>query len=66
MRRHRGFALLRMVAGCALGVMGFGTLSMGFMDLRLGTLVWGAAEIIVGTFIALGVMVPLRRAQGSR
>jgi hypothetical protein len=65
MRNGRGLAILRMVVGCALGVAGFGTLSAGFVDLRLSSLLLGAAAIAAGTFIALGVLVPLRRAPGS-
>lgn len=50
-----------MVVGSALGIIGFGTLSSGFVDLSVPTMVMGVIEILVGTFFALGVLSPLRR-----
>lgn len=65
MRNGSWLAVARMVVGSALGVLGFGTLSLGFMDLRGVTLAVGTAEVLVGTFLALGVLVPLRRASAT-
>lgn len=61
MRRNWSWSLIRMVAGSALGIIGFGTLSSGFVDLSVVTMVMGVIEILVGTFFALGVLSPLRR-----
>lgn len=61
MRRKWSWSLVRMVVGSALGIIGFGTLSSGFVDLSVSTMVMGVIEILVGTFFALGVLSPLRR-----
>jgi hypothetical protein len=54
-------ATLRMVGGSVLGILGFGTLSVGFEQLAARTMAMGGLEILLGTFLALGVMAPLRR-----
>jgi hypothetical protein len=58
-------ATLRMAGGSALGIFGFGTLSVGFEQLALRTMAMGGIEILLGTFLALGVMAPLRRPARS-
>lgn len=60
MRRNWSWNLIRMVVGSALGIIGFGTLSSGFVDLSAPTMVIGLIEILVGTFVTLGVLTPLR------
>ncbi len=60
MRRNWSWNLIRMVVGSALGIIGFGTLSSGFVDLSAPTMVIGLIEILVGTFVTLGVLAPLR------
>ena len=65
MRRNRWWALARMVIGCVLGVIGFGTLSYGFIYLSLGRSAEGVAEILLGAGIAVGVMAPLRKHRAS-
>ena len=58
-------AAIRMMIGSLLGVLGFGTLSEGFVNLNGQTMLIGAASILVGTFLALGVLGPLRRRRSS-
>jgi uncharacterized membrane protein YphA (DoxX/SURF4 family) len=50
-----------MSVGSVLGIIGFGTLSMGFVQLNVAEMLVGVFEILLGAFIALGVMTPLRR-----
>jgi hypothetical protein len=59
-------ATVRMVAGSAFGILGFGTLSAGFVQLNAATMGIGVLEVAVGTFLALGVMAPLRGRRASR
>ncbi len=61
--------MVRMVVGSVLGVVGFGTLSYGFVGLHPPTMLVGVTEIGVGSLLALGVLAPLRkqrrRSRGS-
>ncbi len=57
------WAVARMVIGSILGIVGFATVSEGFVHLSAGELMRGLAEILLGAFIALGVMAPLRKHQ---
>ncbi|MCY0898475.1 MAG: hypothetical protein OWU33_05975 [Firmicutes bacterium] len=61
MRPKQLWSLLRMSVGSVLGIIGFGTLSMGFVQLNVAEMLVGVFEILLGAFIALGVMTPLRR-----
>jgi len=63
MRPHKFWNLLRMSVGSVLGIIGFGTLSMGFVNLSGPRMLLGVVEILAGTFIALGVMSPLRKGK---
>ena len=66
MRRNRTWYLIRMMVGSVLGIIGFGTLSLGFVNLSGGRMAFGVLEILLGTFVALGVMSPLRKHVDSR
>lgn len=59
-RRHV-WGLVRMVGGSVLGIVGFGTLSMGFVHLSGSELLVGLIEVLGGAFLALGVLSPLRK-----
>ena len=61
MHPNRLWYLIRMSVGSVLGIIGFGTLSLGFVDLSGMRMALGVFEIFIGTFIALGVMSPLRK-----
>ncbi|MCY0879907.1 MAG: hypothetical protein OWU84_13335 [Firmicutes bacterium] len=61
MRPKQVWSLLRMSVGSVLGIIGFGTLSMGFVELSVPEMAIGVFEILLGAFIALGVMAPLRK-----
>ncbi|MCY0864976.1 MAG: hypothetical protein OWQ57_08505 [Sulfobacillus sp.] len=63
---RRIVALLRMIVGSVMGIVGFGTLSLGFVQLSGGTMGLGVLEILAGTFLALGVMAPLRVKRSHR
>ncbi len=63
MRRSQAFVLIRMSVGSVVGIMGFGTLSFGFVDLSVPRMLFGVVEILAGTFLALGVMAPLRKSK---
>jgi hypothetical protein len=65
-REGRLGPLLRMVIGSALGILGFGTLSDGFVSLNARVMGLGILEIALGTFVALGVLAPLRPRKASR
>ncbi len=65
MRRNRWWAFVRMVLGSIIGVIGFGTLSYGFIYLSLGRSALGVVEILFGAWIAMGVMAPLRKHRTS-
>lgn len=68
MRRHErpGVGpLLRMAVGSALGILGFGTLSAGFVQLNGAVMGLGVLMIALGTILALGVMAPLRHTGAS-
>ncbi len=65
MRLDRIIHLLRMSLGSVLGIIGFGTLSMGFVHLSPGQLTLGLCEILLGTFVALGTMAPLRKRRAQ-
>lgn len=65
MRRSQAFVLIRMSVGSVVGIIGFGTLSFGFVDLSVPRMLFGVVEILAGTFLALGVMAPLRKSKGS-
>lgn len=56
----RLMALLRMTVGSVLGILGFGTLSLALMPFNGGGLLLGLGELVLGTFLALGVLSPLR------
>lgn len=66
MPRSRIWSLARMIIGSVIGVIGFGTLSLAFVHLSAGGLAAGLVEILVGAFIALGVMSPLRKHHTER
>lgn len=57
----RLWVLLRMSVGSVLGIVGFGTLSFGFVGLSAPEMLLGVFEILAGSFLALGVMTPLRK-----
>ena len=61
MFRNRGLVFIRMSVGSVLGIIGFGTLSLGFVNLSAARMLFGVFEILLGTFLALGVMAPLRK-----
>lgn len=61
----RLWVLLRMSLGSGLGIIGFGTLSLGFVNLSAPRMLLGVVEIVAGTFLALGVMAPLRKPKAS-
>ncbi|MCL4319547.1 MAG: hypothetical protein M1596_06640 [Firmicutes bacterium] len=58
--------MLRMIVGSVLGILGFGTLSLGFEQLNGETMIVGVIGILLGTFIAMGVLAPLRRKHNHR
>jgi len=60
---RRIWVLLRMSVGSVLGIVGFGTLSLGFVNLDTPRMGLGVLEILLGTFLALGVMAPLRKSK---
>lgn len=53
--------MLRMSIGSVLGIIGFGTLSMGFVSLSGIQMAVGVLEILAGVFFALGVLAPMRK-----
>ena len=59
-------ALIRLVAGLVLGVLGFGTVSLGVVNLSAASIALGLGEIAVGGFVALGVLTPMRKPGGRR
>jgi hypothetical protein len=59
-------ATMRMAGGSALGIIGFGILSLGFEQLNGQLMGLGVLSIAVGTFLALGVMAPLRRRRSPK
>lgn len=61
MHRKQLWSLARMSLGSVLGIIGFGTLSMGFVHLSAVGMLVGLLEILAGAFVALGVMTPLRK-----
>ncbi len=61
MPRNKVWHMLRMALGSVLGVIGFGTLSLGFVALNMPNMALGIGEILLGAFVALGVLSPLRR-----
>lgn len=61
MRPSQLWHLVRMSIGSVLGIIGFGTLSLGFVHLSGVGMVLGFVEILLGAFIALSVMSPLRK-----
>lgn len=63
---ERVVALLRMTLGSVLGIVGFGTLSLALMTFNGGGLLLGLGELAVGTFLALGVLSPLRLRSGQK
>lgn len=60
-RRKQLWNFARMAVGTVLGIIGFGTLSLAFVHLSLEGMAMGLFEILAGTFVALGVMSPLRK-----
>lgn len=65
MHPNRIWNLIRMTAGSVLGIIGFGTLSLGFADLSGLHMALGGLEILMGTLVALGVMAPLRKRKAQ-
>ncbi len=53
---------IRMVLGSILGIIGFGTLSMGFVRLSVAQMGLGIIEILLGVFLALGALSPMRKS----
>lgn len=49
-----------------VGVLGFGTVSLGVVHFSESSIALGLGEIAVGGFVALGVLAPLRRPGGRR
>lgn len=66
MRRLPAIPLIRLVVGLVLGVLGFGTVSLGVVNLSEASVAVGLVEIAVGGFVALGVLTPLRRRPKDR
>ncbi len=66
MGRPPAAPLIRLVVGLVLGVLGFGTVSLGVVNLSEASIALGLAEIAAGGFVALGVLTPLRRSGGRR
>lgn len=66
MGRPPAVPLIRLVVGLVLGVLGFGTVSLGVVHLSEASIALGIGEIAVGGFVALGVLTPLRRPGGRR
>lgn len=66
MPRKSLWPMLRMSLGSVLGIIGFGTLSMGFVSLSGAQMVLGVIEILVGVFFALGVLSPMRKPKAPR
>lgn len=66
MPRNKLWHMVRMALGSVLGVIGFGTLSMGFVALNVPSMALGVGEILLGAFVALGVMSPLRRNKAAQ
>lgn len=60
MPRKRSMPLLRMIVGSTLGIIGFATLSGGFMRLNGAQMLVGVLEILIATAMTLSLMVPLR------
>ncbi|WP_207711398.1 hypothetical protein [Sulfobacillus harzensis] len=63
MRHNRVASTVRMALGSAIGVMGFARLSLGFVHLNGPEMLMGIVQILVGTFLTIGVMAPLRHAR---
>lgn len=59
-------ALLRMSVGSVLGILGFGAVSLGFVDLSVPRILFGFLIIGLGTVLALGVTAPLRRSTARK
>ena len=51
----------RMILGYSVGIVGFATLSMGFVHLSGSQMLVGLLEIATATAATLGLLVPLRR-----
>ncbi|WP_243239884.1 hypothetical protein [Sulfobacillus harzensis] len=62
MRSKSIWSMIRMVLGSILGIIGFGTLSMGFVGLNGAQMGLGVFEILLGVFLALGALSPMRKA----
>lgn len=60
---RKWLAMLRMIVGSVLGILGFGTLSIGFEQLNGVIMIVGVIAILLGTFIAMGVLAPLRQGK---
>ncbi len=60
MKRNRGIVAIKMLVGCVIGVVGFATLSSGFVTLLGTEMMTGLGEILLGTFLVMGVLAPLR------
>lgn len=66
MPHNKLWHMVRMAIGSVLGVIGFGTLSLGFVGLNGASMALGVGEILLGAFVALGVMSPLRRHKAAQ
>ncbi len=65
MRLKQIVHLFRMSLGSVLGIVGFGTLSLGFVHLSYEGLTLGLFEILFGAFVTLGVLTPLRKPKAT-
>ncbi|MCL5115899.1 MAG: hypothetical protein M1272_01975 [Firmicutes bacterium] len=66
MRPSRAGSTVRMVLGSAIGVVGFARLSLGFVHLNASIMLAGVVQILLGTFLTMGLMAPLRKPNRRR
>lgn len=62
----RWIAVLRFTLGSVFGILGFGTISTALFPFRGQTVGLGILLLIIGTFIALGTLSPLRKPKHSQ
>ncbi len=59
-RLKQAFGILRLALGSILGIVGFGTISLGLLPFKASAFGTGVGELAVGTVLALGVLTPMR------
>ncbi|WP_053960441.1 hypothetical protein [Sulfobacillus thermosulfidooxidans] len=57
----RWLAIIRFTLGSVFGILGFGTISTAIFPFRAKIMGLGLLFLVIGTFITLGTLSPLRK-----